>query len=259
MKRLAILSALLSAAAIAQPVISSGGVLDGAGFVVGQAVAPGSLVSIFGSGLATSLLQGDTVPLSTTIGSTRVTMNGIPAPLYFVSGGQINAQVPWDVLAQGQTSGTANVVVSLNNVNSLAQTVNIGQFSPNVFAAQGFAIAINPSAQLSAPAGAIAGLTTRPARPGETLVVYANGLGPVTPTIANGAPGNPLRNTVTVPTILFGGIAVTPAFSGLTPQFPGVNQINVVVPNGITGNAVPLQIRVGGITSSDKVVIAIQP
>ncbi len=64
---------------------------------------------------------------------------------------------------------------------------------------------------------------------------------------------------MSVPTILFGGVAVTPAFSGLTPQFPGVNQINVVVPAGITGNAVPLQIRQGGLTSSDKVVIAIQP
>lgn len=186
-------------------------------------------------------------------------MNGVPAPLYFVSSGQVNAQVPWDVLAQGQTSGTANVVVSLNGVNSLSQTVNIGQFSPNVFAASGFAIAINPSGQLSAAPGAIPGITTRPARPGETLIVYANGLGPVTPVIANGAPGNPLRTTVSTPTVLFGGIAVTPAFSGLTPQFPGVNQINVVVPAGITGNAVPLQIRQGGLTSSDKVVIAIQP
>lgn len=261
MRHLAILSALCAAAAtaMAQPVISAGGVLDGAGFVVGRAVAPGSLVSIFGSGLSTSLLEGDTVPLSTNIGGTRVTMNGVAAPLYFVSGGQVNAQVPWDVLAQGQTSGTANVVVSLNGVNSAAQSVNIGQFSPNVFAAQGFAIAINSDGQLSAAPGAIPGLTTRPARPGETLIVYANGLGPVTPAVANGAPGNPLRTNVTTPTVLFGGIAVTPAFSGMTPQFPGVNQINVVVPAGITGNAVPIQLRQGGLTSSDKVVIAIQP
>src|SRR6185295_11883433 len=86
MRLLAIFGALCAATAFAQPAISTGGVLDGAGFVVGQAVAPGSLVSIFGTGLATSLLQGDTVPLSTSIGGTSVTMNGIPAPLYFVSG-----------------------------------------------------------------------------------------------------------------------------------------------------------------------------
>jgi uncharacterized protein (TIGR03437 family) len=262
MRRLSIFSVLLTVAAttaFAQPQISAGGVLDGAGFVVGQAVAPGSLVSIFGTGLATSLLQGDTVPLSTVIGGTRVTMNGVAAPLYFVSGGQVNAQVPWDVLPQGTASGTANVIVTLNGAASPARSVNIAPFSPNVFASGAFAIAITPDGLLAAPPGAIPGLTTRPARAGETLVVYANGLGPVTPVIANGAPGNPLRTTTTTPTVLFGGVAVTPAFSGLTPQFPGVNQINVVVPAGVTGNAVPLQVRTGGITSSDKVVIAVGP
>ncbi len=260
MRRLAIFAAIFfESVAFAQPQISAGGVLDGAGFVVGQAVAPGSLVSIFGTGLASSLLQGDTIPLSTRIGGTSVTMNGIPAPLYFVSGGQVNAQVPWNVLAQGATNGTATVVVSLNGSNSLAQTVNIGQFSPNVFAAGNFAIAITSDGLLAAPAGAIPGLTTRPARVGETLVVYANGLGSVTEAIANGAPGNPLRFTATVPEVLFGTVVATPAFSGLTPQFPGVNQINVVVPAGVSGNAVPLRLRMGAITSSDKVVIAVGP
>jgi uncharacterized protein (TIGR03437 family) len=230
MRRLAIFAAILSASLYAQPQISAGGVLDGAGFVVGQAVAPGSLVSIFGTGLATSLLQGDTIPLSTNIGGTTVTMNGIAAPLYFVSAGQVNAQVPWDVLPQGSATGTANVIVSRNGVNSVASAVNVAQFSPNVFAAGQFAIAITTDGLLAAPAGAIPGLVTRPARVGETLVVYANGLGPVTPSIANGAPGNPLRNTVTMPQVLFGGVAATPVFSGLTPQFPGVNQINVTVP-----------------------------
>jgi uncharacterized protein (TIGR03437 family) len=263
MRRLAILSVLLTSVALAQPAISSGGVLDGAGFVVGQAVAPGSLVSIFGTGLATSLLQGDTVPLSTNIGGTSVTMNGIPAPLYFVSTGQVNAQVPWDVLPAGSTSGTTDVVVSLNGVTSISSAVNVGQFSPNLFAttvaAGTFAIAINPDGLLAAPAGAIPGLTTRPAKAGEVLILYANGLGPVDVPVSNGAPGNPLRTNTSVPTVLFGGVAVTPAFSGLTPQFPGVNQINVVVPAGVTGNAVALQLRTGGITSSDKVVIAVGP
>jgi len=262
MKRLSIFSALLTVAALpmfAQPQISSGGVLDGAGFVVGQAVAPGSLVSIFGNGLATSLLQGDTIPLSTNIGGTRVTMNGIAAPLYFVSGGQVNAQVPWDVLPQGVASGTANVVVTLNGATSPTLSVNVGQFSPNVFAAGSFAIAITSDGTLAAPAGAIPGLTTRPARVGETLVVYANGLGPVTEPIANGAPGNPLRFTATKPVVLIGGIAANVAFSGLTPQYPGVNQLNVVVPSGASGSAVPIQLQVGGITSSNKVVIAVGP
>ena len=263
MRRLSFLGVLFAAAlglttAFAQPQVSAGGILDGAGFVVGQAVAPGSVVSIFGSGLATSLLLGDTIPLSANIGGTQVTMNGIPAPLYFVSGGQVNAQVPWNVLTQG-TTGTANVIVSVNGVASSPQSVNVGPFSPNMFSSGNTGIAINPDGSLAAPVGSIPGLPTRPARAGEVLILLANGLGAVDGPIANGAPGNPLRNNTTVPVVLIGGVGANVLFSGLSPQFPGINQLNVVVPNGVTGNAVPLQLRVGGITSSDKVVIAVGP
>jgi uncharacterized protein (TIGR03437 family) len=63
-----------------------------------------------------------------------------------------------------------------------------------------------------------------------------------------------------MPVVLIGGVQAQVAFSGLSPEFPGVNQINVVVPQGVTpGNAVPLQLQVGGITSTDQVTIAISP
>jgi uncharacterized protein (TIGR03437 family) len=83
--------------AVAQPMVADNGVLDGAGFIVGQPVAIGSVVSIFGSGLAASLLSGDTIPLSNNLNGVQVTFNGVNAPLYFVSPGQINAQVPWEL------------------------------------------------------------------------------------------------------------------------------------------------------------------
>ena len=206
-------------------------------------------------------LQGDTIPLSTRIGNTSVTFNGISAPLYFVSGGQVNAQLPWDVLPQGTTTGTANVVVTVNGVASAPKQVPVSTFSPNMFAiaGPGFAIAINPDGSLAAPAGSIPGFPTRPAKAGEALILLANGLGPVTPTVASGAPGLPVRNTNTVPQVLIGGVGAVVQFSGLSPQFPGINQINIVVPSGVSGNAVPLQLRMGGITSSDKVIIAVGP
>ncbi|MEO8099400.1 MAG: IPT/TIG domain-containing protein [Acidobacteriota bacterium] len=255
---------LLSAAAVAQPVVSAGGVIDGAGFNLGQAVAPGSLVSIFGTGLATSLLQGDTIPLSNNLGGTSVKFNGITAPLYFVSTGQINAQVPWDVLGQGATTGSVNVVVTVNSASSTPQPVPVSLFSPNMFSippGAGYGIAINPDGSLAAPVGAIPGFCTRPARTGEVLILLANGLGPVDKPIVSGAPGFDsvvgVRNTTTKPVVLIGGVSVDVAFSGLSPEFPGINQLNVVVPGSVSGNSVPLQLRTGGITSSDKVVIAV--
>src|SRR5580692_1060308 len=87
----------LTLAAYAQPSVSAGGVLNGASFATGQPVAPGSLVSIFGSDLASGTAAATSVPLSTSLGNVKVTFNNIAAPLNYVSGGQINAQVPFEL------------------------------------------------------------------------------------------------------------------------------------------------------------------
>ena len=240
------------------PAITAGGVLNGASFTKGQAVAPGSLVSIFGSNLASSLLQGDTVPLSTGLGGTSATFNGTPAGLYFVSQGQINAQIPWDIPL---STGSVNMVVTAPGGTSSNFSVPVAGLSPGIFSippGAGYAIAINADGSVAAPVGAIAGIATRPAKVGDTLVVLANGLGAVDTPIANGAASlDALRNTVTKPVVLIGGQAASVPFSGLTPQFPGVNQLNVVVPNVSIGDSVPIQIQEGGITSPSSVVISI--
>src|SRR6266542_4420411 len=122
----------MAAAAYAQvPAVNAGGVSNAANGL--GTVAPGSLVSIYGSTLAGGLAQADSIPLSTTLSNVSVTFNGVPAPLLFVSTGQINAQLPWNVLSSG-TVGTANVIVTRNNQASAAQTVQVGPFSPGIFA-----------------------------------------------------------------------------------------------------------------------------
>ncbi len=266
MSRLKISSAILLAtvsAAFAQPRVDPGGTIDGAAFYVGQPVAPGSMVSIFGSGLAASLQQADTVPWSTQLGQTSVTFNGVAAPLYFVSPGQINAQLPWDVLAPGATSGTANLVVTVNGAPSGAQQVPIGLYSPAIFSIPpggGYAIAINPDGSLAAPAGAISGFPSRPAHAGEALILLCNGLGPVDFPVANGQPSSDkLRQTTQPAEVIIGGVNAPVLFSGLSPQFPSINQVNIVVPSGITGDSVPIQLKIGGRTSPTTFVIAVAP
>lgn len=245
----------------AQPIIFSGGVIDGASFVKGQAVAPGSLISIFGSSLASGLQSADTVPLSTSLNNVSVTFNGIPAGLYFVSGGQINAQLPWNVLASGSTSGTANMIVTANGTTSAGFTVPVNNYSPGIFSippGAGYAIAINPDGSIAAPAGAIPGFPTRPAKVGDPIILLANGLGPVDSPIDNGAAASDkLRNTITVPVVMIGGQSAQVVFSGLSPQFPGINQVNFVVPSGVNGNSVTIQLQSGGITSPTGVTMAI--
>ena len=133
----------------------AGGVINAAsGASVTGPVAPGSLVSIFGSNLASGLAQADSIPLSTTLNSVSVSFNGIAAPLLFVSGGQINAQLPWNVLSSG-TTGTANVVVTRSGQASTSQSLPVGPFSPGIFAVNNIAIAINSDGTVAAAPGAI--------------------------------------------------------------------------------------------------------
>lgn len=244
------------------PAIASGGVLNGASFTKGQGVAPGSLVSIFGTELSAGLTQNDSVPLSTTLSNVGVVINNIPAGLYFVSPGQVNAQIPWDVLPSAGSSGSVNVTVIRNRAPSQPEPVNIVPVAPAVFYlpdSGGWAIAINADGSLAAPENAIPGVATHPAGAGDGLQILATGLGAVDSPIANGAASlDKLRRTVVVPLVLIGGQSMPVAFSGLSPQFPGVNQVNITIPQGAPTGTQPLQLQGGGITSSDAAKVALR-
>ncbi len=228
----------------------------------GAASVSGGLVAIFGSDLATGTVSGDTIPLSAAIAGTSVTFNGISAPLLFVSTGQVNAQLPWDVLPAGTTSGTVNIVVTKNGQISAPVSVQVGPLSPGIFSipnGAGYAVAVNNAdGSVAAPVGAIPGIVTHPAKIGDVIILYANGLGAVDSPVANGAASaDKLRTALTTPTLLINGVQAQVLFAGLTPQFPGVNQINFFVPSVAVGDSLPIQIKEGGITSTDKVVMSV--
>jgi uncharacterized protein (TIGR03437 family) len=279
--KLACVSSVLLGCALAQPTVFSGGVINNASYAKGQAVAPGSVVSIFGSGLAAATLSFDSVPLSATLGSTTVLFNGEPAPLYFVGAdvqgsapnlyGQVNAVLPWDL----SISGAVNVTVKSGSFTSAPVPVLVGAVAPGIYSipsGAGYAVAFNnvyngnTDAALAAPTNANLGYPSHPAKAGDVLTVYATGLGavglsasgPSSPPAPGAASLDATRYTLVVPTVLIGGTPVQPIFSGLTPQFVGINQVNFIVPSGITGNSIPIQLVAGGITSTNQVVIAIQ-
>ena len=78
--------------------------------------------------------------------------------------------------------------------------------------------------------------------------------------MATGALPSGLAHAITTPVVLIGGVSAHVDFAGLSPQFPGVNQVNVVIPAGVApGDAVPLQLQLGGITTTDRVTIAVGP
>jgi uncharacterized protein (TIGR03437 family) len=267
------LAMLVSLARAQAPAVNAGGVVNNGNYS-SQGVAPGSIVAIFGSNLASKVAIGDTIPLSSALASvTSVTFNGVQAGLYFVGPTQMDAQLPFESLEGNATSATVNIVVTTNTGSSAAQTVNVLPAVPGIFTVSqtgvGQAIATDNSTNLiAAPAGSIAGLTTAPISigSGHALIVWCTGLGAVTPVIADGANSfnadgtYTLRNTVLQPTVTIGGVEAQFVYSILSPQYVGEYQIGVVpAADTPTGNAVPLQVTINGITTSDKVTLAVAP
>jgi len=227
-----------AASGLNPPVISANGVVNGASFAVGLAVAPGSLAAIFGSDLASSTTVAGSVPLPTTLGQTSVTFNGIEAPLFFVSSGQINAQVPFTM-----SPGTATVQVTQSGMSTV-QTINVVTYSPGIFILdQAGTGAFFHNSTFTVVTG------SSPANPGEAIVIYATGLGPVSPAGVSGASPS-LASTVTRPTVTLGGVSCNILYSGLAPELVSVYQIDITVPSGLSAGNQPLQIGIGGLLSN---------
>jgi uncharacterized protein (TIGR03437 family) len=224
-------------------------------FAVDQSIAPGSLASVFGTGLAVSTAQANFLALPNELAAVSVLIGGVPAPLQYVSPTQVNLQVPWNL-----RTGTADVRVATNGFVLPPLRVSILPYSPAIFTIQdgsGQAVAINFDGSIAAPAGTIPGVATRPAKPGDYIMIFCTGLGPVAPAIADGRSAiDGLRTTQTAPQVLIGGTSAEVTFSGLSPQFAGVNQINAIVP-AVPSGVQPLQLEIGGVRTTDKVTIAV--
>jgi len=242
------------------PVLTAGGVVNNATFAGGDPLGQGTIAAVFGE----QFIFGEPVgaaslPLGTTLGAARVLVNNVPAPVYYTSYGQINFQVPYDAV-----TGTATVIVEAGGQRSNGVTVPIAARAPRILrlGIGNYGIIVNPDGTFPLPASA--GLSSgRPARPGETLVIYAIGLGQTTPTVGNGtaAPSSPLAVINPTPTVVIGNSAesVTPLFAGLTPGFVGLYQLNVTLPLSVeVGNNVPLYVDMGGNIVSNRVELAIQ-
>jgi uncharacterized protein (TIGR03437 family) len=257
----------------AAPAISAGGIVSAGAFGGFAAATAGSWIEIYGSNLGPSTgylwqgsdFTGNNAP--TSLQGVSVKINGISAFVDYVSAGQVDAQVP-----NGVGSGPATVILTTSNGLSAPYTLTLNALEPGLLAPPSFmvggkqyVVAFNSDSTAAVPdytlpTGAIPGLTSRPAKPGETIVIYGVGFGPAAAGGTQIPPGvivtqsNSLTNSMQM---AFGGTQVTPAYFGLAPTFVGLYQFNVVVPSIANSNAVPLTFNVAGNTGSQTLYTAV--
>jgi len=221
-------------------------------------IESGSWVSIYGSGLSTTTgswqssdISGTTLP--TTLDNVSVLIDGKKAAIAYVSPGQLNVQAPTD-------SATGMVPVQVSGPNGTASaTANLQNYSPAFFPVQAkYAAARHNSDGVEvAPVGFLgSSVTSRPAVPGETLQIYATGLGPTTPAVPAGqlvAAPAPLTN-LTQLHVTIGGVAAAVQYAGIVE--PGVYQIDLMVPQLDDGDQ-PILATIGGASSQTGVFIPI--
>ena len=232
-------------AAVAIPQISS---VVNAANGSGQ-VAPGGLISVYGSQMSPVNIATQQIPLPTALGESCLTINGVPIPVLFVSSTQINGQLPFNV------DGNATMVLRTPGGVSDSFNLVIQDTAPSIFQTgtagpeTGLATIVRSNDnQLVTP--------TNPIHPNDTIVIYATGLGITAPVIPAGtaAPSGALASAVVTPTVTLGGAGMSITYAGLVPGEVGVYQINAVAPsNPPQGLSIPLAISQGGSTTTVNV------
>ncbi|HYL74523.1 MAG TPA: hypothetical protein VEU96_09980 [Bryobacteraceae bacterium] len=226
------------------PIFTQGSIGSAAVPTAYQPLAPGSIISIYGDRLADGTLAASTLPLPTQLGNTQVSIAGQLIPLIFVSQFQINAVVPFGL----NINTTHQVLVQRGITYSEPAPIDVAAAQPNIFLANGYGILFAARADGTPPF-----LISRdaPAKAGDILVIYCDGLGATNPAVADGvgSPLSPLAQTTSPVTVSVGGQNAPVLFAGLVPGFVGLYQVNAILPDGVApGNSVPVTLTVAGLT-----------
>jgi uncharacterized protein (TIGR03437 family) len=223
----------------------------------GQGVAPGELVTFFGfflgpaQGVGPSIVAGNR--FDTQAGGVRVLFNGVPAPVLYVSAGQVSAVVPFGVAGASATQ----IEVESNGLASDPMNVQVVAALPGIFtrdsSGQGQVAAQNQNSTANGP--------SNPAPKGSTIVIFATGAGVTTPASVDGVIAGASPPTPALPvTAMVGGQTAQVTYAGGAPfEVNGILQVNIVIPaSAPSGPAIPLVIQVGTAASPSGVMIAIQ-
>jgi uncharacterized protein (TIGR03437 family) len=248
------------------PSISASGVVSASAFGAFSSIAPGSWIEIHGSNLAPDSrgwsnadFHGDSAP--TSLDGTSVTIGGRPAFIDYISPSQVNAQVPSNI-----ATGPQPLLVTSNTGTSTTYTIPVNAEQPGLLAPASFniggkqyAVALfSDGVTYVLPPGAIAGVPSRRAQPGDTITLYGVGFGPVVPNVPAGLVVRQSNTLVLSFQLEFGTIQAAVMYDGLAPGAVGLYQFDVVVPAVASSDTVPLKAFLGGVSVPQTLYVAIQ-
>jgi len=206
-------------------------------------VAPGSIVSLFGSNLAPQAASAAGVPWPFQLGGSSITVNGIPVPLSFVSPAQINAQIPFEI-----SPGDASMDVSVGGLSLAQLPLTIEPAAPGLFlSAAGHALVQNQDGTTNSPG--------QPASAGTVVTAFLTGQGTLDPNVPSGAaaPADPPVSPVSAVSASIGGQAVEVVSARMAPGLVGVLQIGIRIPILVPGDYA-LQVGVGNAMSNSALI-----
>jgi uncharacterized protein (TIGR03437 family) len=254
------LAFFLVSSAVGQPVI--GGIVSNASFaqapkdssgqpIGNNLIAQGSIFAVFGTGMGPAALTFASLPLPTSLPDANGTSIAV------TSGGKtVNAYMVYTLASQlaaimpsTAAIGDATVTVTYAGKTSAPAKITVVKSQFGIFTtnSQGTGAA---AAQHGADSSAI--LLTTAAKPGETVVLYGTGLGPI-PGADNVPPGAVQVGSNVIVTVA--GKVVTPDYAGRSPSFAGLDQINFKIPSDVTtGCYVPVSVTASGQVSQDFVL-----
>jgi len=233
------------------PLVTAGGVVSAASSQADVPIGVGGLITIYGSQMVDgSAGQSATVPLPTALNGTQVLLENQAVPMLYASGSQINVQVPYET----NVNLPQHLVVQRSGAVSAAFTIQVAAVQPAIFLenAAGQGAIVNAATNIVAAPG-------NPVKAGtDVITIYCTGLGPTSPAVATGGAATVASYITTQGiTATIGGQNATLYYAGLTPGFPGLYQINALVPAGVSGNAVPVIVTLAG-QVSPTATIAVQ-
>ncbi|HZS49907.1 MAG TPA: hypothetical protein VFA54_03540 [Bryobacterales bacterium] len=242
------------------PVFTAAGVVNAASFASGP-IAPGEIISIFGSNLGPAVSTGavidaSTARLATIVAGVAVLFNNLPGALFYVQEKQINVQVPYELASRtGAVPGVVTIVVSYQGASSAPVSVPAAAAAPAVFTVSrglGQAAALN---QDNSPNSA-----ANPAGRGSVVQIFMTGQGPTNPPALTGQLTQPpYAAPLQTPTVTIGGITAKTIFVGLAPNLAGLLQIDAIVPvDVVPGPNVPLEISIGAASTQTGVTLAVR-